>query len=98
MMMRKGDIAIMQVIYGVVALFVLILVGFGIYSLITGEFPFFQWLGFNRTVSVLVNTEILRYDLAKQNVEYYDGTRWNGFQGEIDLGKKKINYDKIRGD
>ena len=100
--MAKGaiNVGIGVLIIGVVAVFVLFVVGFGIYSFFSGTaIPFFNFLpSFNRTVEKVEGIEILRYDIITGKVNYYDKTNWNNLEGEVFLGDKKVKQVDIKSD
>ncbi len=94
----KGDIRISHLIGGIVAIFVLVVVIWGLSSFFGGQaFAFFDFIpGFNRSVGKVVGIEILRYDIGNAKVEYYDGTRWNNLDREVFLGDKKVKYEDVK--
>ncbi len=99
-MNTKGDIRISYLIGGIVAIFVLFVVGFGAYSFFSGKaIPFFDFLpGFNRTVERVSGIEILRYDIIDEKVQYYDKAYWRDFEGEVFLGDKRVKYGDVKRD
>lgn len=96
---KKGDGGMNLVIVGgIIAAVVLVIIYFSIWGFGGKTIPFFQWLGLNRTVEVQEGIEILRYDLASDKVQYYDGTQWLDFGKELRLGDKVLSYELVRKD
>ncbi len=93
--MDKKGLAVNALIIAIISIAVVVIV-WQIVPYI-GQFASFFGLNLTRTDKV-EGIAYLRYDLIKQEVRYYDGTRWNSFEGDIDLGKKKINYDQVKDD
>jgi len=84
------------IIAAVIAAVVLVLVIIGLYLWFSGSgLPFASYLpGFNQTKPPVVDMEILRYSIANDKVQYYDGTKWNDFstQGSVEMNGKTIYY------
>ena len=84
---------------------VLAVLGFAFYLHYSGKIEFFKFLpDFNTTVEKEETVEILRYDINttvdfEDSVQYYDGTKWNGFpSASFKLGKHNLVYDDVKGD
>ena len=84
---------------------VLAVLGFAFYLHYSGKIEFFKFLpDFNTTVEKEETVEILRYDINttvdfEDSVQYYDGTKWNGFpSGNFKLGEHNLVYNDVKGD
>jgi len=104
-MSDKKGVAVGYLIAAIVAFFVLFVVLFGglggpsgLKSVSDRILNFFPTFGGGEVSVEGVN--ILRYDIAEDKVQYYDGERWVDFekQGEIKLRNKKLNYVDVRGE
>ena len=99
-MTKRGalDLSIGTIITIAIIGFVLFLVFFGLGSFGSKVFTFFDFLpDFNRTAAKVDNIEILRYDIIKGEVNYYDGTNWNSFS-EVSLRDKTAKYENAKRD
>src|SRR3989338_328662 len=86
---------------GVVALAVLILVGYGIYSFATDKaIPFVKYLpNFMTKDRKVEGIEKLRYKIVEDKVQYYDKTDWLDFKDEkVELGEKTLIEDNVKND
>ena len=98
---NKGETDIRFLLAGIVALFVLVLVGIGAYSLYTGKaIPFAQYLPDFMTKKEKIEViEKIRYQIIEDKVQYYDGTIWLDFKGKnVELGEKTIVKDEVKKD
>ena len=95
--MKRGELNVWVIIGMALLVIVLVIVIWGILPRFDYANTIFKWLpnfGFdNKTVE---NLEIFRYDISNGNVMYYDGTNWNGFDGELRAGDKKVNYNTLK--
>ncbi len=94
----KGDVIISRLIGIVIAVVVLVIVLVGLFFFYSGKaFPFFQWLpDFKRNATVVEGSEIIRYDIIGDKVQYYDGTSWVDFSNDLKFGDKNLNYEVVR--
>ncbi len=99
-MNKKGQEAdskgIGPIIAAVVAAVVLVIVAIALYNFFSGGGASYltNLPGFNNTKPLVVDLEMLRYSIANDNVQFYDGTTWRDFekQGAVEMNGKKVNY------
>lgn len=93
--MKKGEVRT-AVIVAVVAVVVLVMVIIWVFPWIASKTSYFKF-DFNKIKEDTKGIEILRYDLTKGKVEYYDGTKFIDFSGKsIKLGDKEIEYNTVK--
>lgn len=94
----KRGAAIEQLPIVLIAVFILLVVGYFAVSFYTGNaIPFAKYLpDFGLNKDKVKGIEILRYSIVDDNVQYYDGVRWIDFQGNAELEDKTVNYDQIK--
>lgn len=101
MKFKKGDISIVYVITGAIAVVVLVVVFAFLFSFFTGRAFIFANLipEFNNTGKIVEGSALIRYDISNRKVQYYDNVAWNDFfdskhenDGEVKLDKKVIYY------
>ena len=98
---NRGEIGMGVLLLGVVALAVLILVGYGIYSFATDKaIPFAKYLpNFMTKDRKVEGIEKLRYKIIEDKVQYYDGTDWLDFKDEkVELGGKTLIENNVKND
>ena len=99
----KGELHLSYLIGGVIAIFVLIMVGAFAYSFFSGKaIPFSKYLpSFDYENEKIAGVESFRYLIREDKVQYYDGLKWNNFAednieiNEKNIGEKEI-YEKLK--
>ncbi len=99
--MKKGEIAIEQVIIVIVAILVIVVVGYFAWNFFTGKadvvannLPLF-----GQTNNPIKSIQEVRYDVINDNVQYYDGTTWHDFDvktGTANLGDKTVSKTDLK--
>lgn len=98
-MNRRGDEEASPrtgIIAAVIAAVVLVIVVMAlIYFFYGGGGKFFSYLpGFNDQKPLVVSSEVIRYNVGLDNLQFYDGTSWQNFPGDgksPDFNGKKIS-------
>ncbi len=88
-MNRKGDTSFEPIVILTIAIFVLVIVGLGFYTIYSGKIQFANYLpDFLRDNSTVEEKLILRYGILKDTLEYSDGSgSWRAFSEE------EVEYD-----
>lgn len=100
MINKKGDSTI-YLIGGVIAVFVLLILFYFLFSEGGRFVNFFNFIpGFNKSIQGAKGVEIFRYDISNRGVEYYDGTKWIGFEkeGGVKLQNYEVDYKRLKND
>ncbi len=96
MMKNKGEFQITYLITGIIALLVLAIIFYFIYSFFIGGPILFANLlpEFGSTKKGVEGIEIFRYNIQKDIMEYYNGQKGVSFK-KLSLGEKTFSYEEI---
>ena len=91
-MRNKRGIAVEQLMFLIVTVLVIVIVVLGLFWFRSGGAGnFFSFIpGFNDTKSIVTDSEVFRYDIGENKVEYYDGVQGVDFETLI-VNEKKID-------
>ncbi len=94
---KGGGFTIAQLLWGVVAIFILVVLAIFIYMFITGKaIPFIGYFNQDRPpVEPSTSIELLRYNPQTLTVEYTDGANWFPIIKEKIRGNKKLIKSEI---
>jgi hypothetical protein len=97
-MRGKKGFVVKTIIFLVVGFVVLGAVAFFSYNFFSGKaIPFFKFLSAANATSGVVSSQggIIRYSMDDGGIEYHDGVKWNTFKGNMDLGGRELDSDKV---
>lgn len=95
---KKGELSLPVLLSGVVAIVVLVIVGYSIYEVGTGKaIPFAKYLpDFMTKKDKVEGLEKIRYQIIEDKVQYYDGTKWLDFKsGRVELDEKMFIQGEV---
>mgnify|MGYP000386200029 CR=1 FL=1 len=101
MIHKRGDISVRNIIYVVIAGFVLVIVFSSFSGLFGKEINLLKWLpDFGENEVDIEDIVFLRYDLVDVKVEYYDGNDWVELKNSesVKLGGDEFNGKNVKDD
>ena len=87
------------IIYAILALFILVLLAYGIYSFASERaIPFAEYLpDFMKKDVKIEGVEKLRYQIIYDNLQYYDKNDWRNFKnGRVELNGKIVDEKEVK--
>lgn len=94
--MRKGEMVVSPIMIAIIAVFVLIISIIGVSMFGDKISGFFKVIpSFNESLSGEKSSEVFRYVIPGERIDYYDGVSWKEFDGEVDVNGRILVKEEI---